>query len=226
MSALVEARIKKSSWLQDPNTPYFPIFCGRVLKDRPQGCGGALGRVWRYTARKGSDLSDIENWIGGMNTFSDWTSIGAAAMRDLVVDASRCHIGEARGGEYYQLWLAEHEQGYRRLKTGDYQVLQRRSAVNESQRVLRTQPLLHSTYLERPTGRRPMPPEMADLVRYRGGILRDGAPMSLGVGGTGVVGEVPPIPSVILCPKCGERNRVEPLVFDERSGMWHTVHTE
>ena len=128
MKQIIDARVKQSSWTTDPRTPYFPVLCGRVVGRGPEICGGHLGRIWRFTARKDEDPIDRANWLGGIHGFMDWTSIAAPALMDLVVDLRRCHFGESPDGRGYQLWLAEHEDGYRRLPNGDYEVLRCRGS--------------------------------------------------------------------------------------------------
>jgi hypothetical protein len=141
----------------------------------------------------------------------------------LVADLKRCYFGETPDGTGYLIWLAEHERGYRRLDTGDYQVLRQKSVTKEPRKTHRRFDPTSRTekFIDRPIGR-PLPEDIADLLRYKGGV-GDGTPLGLAPGGRGVVGEVPPVPSVVICPKCGDRNLLEPLGFDERSSTWYTV---
>src|SRR5215213_76414 len=182
---------------------YFTVLCGRRTGDSFD-CGGVLGRIWLYSARKGSDLSDPDNWTGARPNFTDWTSVALPALLELVTDWSHVHLEETPDGKRVQIWLAEHELGYCRLPNGDYQVLPRRSPLRESERLRRTKDPADRTrrgIIERPEGRRPLPQDHADLLRFRGGV-RDGTPLGLGPGGRGTVGAIPTLPVVITCPKC------------------------
>jgi hypothetical protein len=222
--ATVNARIKQGNRATFKDTSHLPILCGRTSGSGTFNCGGDLGRIWRCTARKDSDLSDLRAWFGVVPKASTSGSIALPALLALA-DARRCHVGETPDGKRYQIWLAEHKIGYRRLPNGTYEVLRERDPVRESQRVLRNRMWPDDwgsdEVVERHVGRVPLPKDMADLVRSHIGVA-DGTPFGLGMGGSGVVGEVPPIPSVIICPRCGTPNHVLALAFDERRGAWYT----
>jgi hypothetical protein len=214
---IVDARIKKSRRTTFKDALYFDVLCGRQTVLDTYDCGGHLGRIWRLKARKDADLADPRSWSGGAPNFIDGVSISASALLDLAVDLRGCHVGETPDARHHQIWLAEHELGYRRLANGQYEVLPQRSPIRESERLSRTAHPFGEGYIERPVGHKPLPKDLAELVRSRGGA-GDGTPLGLAAGGQGVVGGIPPIPSVIICPKCGARNQVLPLVFDERRG--------
>jgi hypothetical protein len=237
----VEARLKKGRWLTDEEAQYIPVLCGRPARAEGQFCTGELGRIWQWTAHNGCDLTDPDNWSGGPGSFTDWTSIAAAASLELVTDWSNVHVGETTDGKRVRIWLAEHESGYCRLPSGDFQILRSRSPVGDSERLdRRADPIdpLGQRSIERPMGRRGGGEGLADLLRDKGG-LRDGTPLGLAPGGRFVAGAVPGLPAVIHCPKCSQvpdrarrcrddppgatRNFVLPLAFDERRGIWYPV---
>jgi hypothetical protein len=201
------------------------MLCGRTNGSGAFNCGGDLGRIWRYTARKDSDLSDPRAWSGAVLKAATWASVALPALLALA-DGRRCHVGETPDGKRYQVWLAEHKVGYRRLPDGKYEVLRERDPVLESQRVLRNRVWPDDwgsdEVVERHVGRAPLPRNMAEVVRSYIGVA-DGTPFGLGMGGSGVVGEVPTIPSVIICPRCSTPNLVQARAFDERRGAWYTV---
>jgi hypothetical protein len=237
---LVEARLKKSKRITWEHADSFTIHCGRV-SNATVDCGALLGRIWRFTATKDADLNDPENWEGGPTSFTDYTSIAAHALPRYVTNLSHVHRQETADGKRYQIWLAEHQIGYCRLPNGDFQVLPERDSVMESKRVVQVCTLPWSeAKVERSTGRRPISDEEQEYLYDKAGV-GETAVLGLAPGGRVVIGDIPGLPAVITCPRCGRqpvgsercrgitkyatRNLVMPLEFDERSGRWYPVRT-
>jgi hypothetical protein len=222
---LVEAVLKKSKRSTYPDAPCLTVCCGRPH------CGAVLGDIWRFTAAKDADLDDPESWGGELGSSPP---IGTLAMIALA-DWSKAHFAEVEGGTHLQVWIAAHERGYCRLPNGDFQVLRRRDASREPNRVRQVpNPLTGRVLAERQEGRKQLPAEIAETVRYSRYSSRARDIQILGLEGRDQIGEFPVLPAVIICPECGQapvkdercrlltngatRNQLWPLAFDERSG--------
>jgi hypothetical protein len=225
--AVVDAVIKQGAWLGSEHVTHLPIRCGQVVSAVGDICGGDLGRIWRIDVSKddAQDLFNPDKQHGHVSGgIGPGNSIGTVDLLLGAVYLKRAHVSQTRDGTRFTIWLAEHPKtAYRRLRSGEYEVLRMRDPGREPKRVVRaniglTQPLAY----DRLSGRRSFPPEIhARLLELRG--INDGTPFGLGEGGMGVLGDRPAVPATIICPECKTPNLVRPVEFDVNCGKWHTV---
>ena len=231
MTRLVEPRLKKVP-KGGESFRYFEVFCGLPLPIGDNTCGLPLGRIEVIDWPADEELLAPENAQYGDRPVLEEPSVGSYDLLFGVTenDLAKAYVttfgaqfsvnGEthhsANSEKWNRVWVAVHERGYNRRDDDAFGILQARSPVRESWRTANN---------GRSAGSTRMPRDMADWMRARIGAP-DGSYHGLAPGGKGIVGARPILPAVVICPKCGLGNKINPLALDEGSGIWYTVRIE
>jgi hypothetical protein len=196
---------------------FFRILCGKFTAPDRLDCEGDLGRIYLLSCEDGKNPRDASSYASDLNFnigYAEAISVGGESPGLGLRGLATAVIGSYTDGGYY-LSVAWHQNGYRQWNRV-YEVLKQPSTKSRPDWSPRPKVGPNG----KGTGRTQIHFDMSASTLEG---IEFGERYGLPGYRQGVIGVRPALPAIILCPRCGEPNRVCAISFDTDSGTWYNA---